>query len=119
MNTQELVTKLVEFIKAGQNVQAEEELYSDNVSSFEQDGTSAVGKEAVIAKTKAAFANIETFHGGGVSQAFVGKDSFLLVFDMDVTPKGGQRAQMKEYGFYKVAEEKVVEEHFFSQPLSL
>ncbi len=119
MNTQELVAKLINYIKAGQNVQAEEELYADNVVSFEQDGTSASGKADVIAKTKAAFANIEAFHGGGVSQAFVGKDSFLLVFDMDMTPKGGTRMQMKEYGFYKVSGEKIVEEHFFSQPLAL
>ena len=118
MTTQELVTKLTAFINAGQNVQAEEELYADNVVSYEQDGTTAVGKAAVIAKTQAAFENIETFFGGGVRQAFVGTDSFLLILSMDMQPKGGARMQLTEYGYYRVADGKIVEERFFAVPVA-
>lgn len=118
MTTHELVGKLIDFINAGKNVQAEEELYADTVVSYEQDGTTAVGKAAVIAKTQAAFANIETFFGGGVQQAFVGTDSFLLVLSMDMQPKGGERMQITEYGYYRVADGKIVEERFFGVPLA-
>lgn len=117
MTTEELVHKLLDYIKQGKNVQAEEELYAEDIISVEQDGRIEKGKAAIIEKTKAAIAGIETFHGGGVSQTFVGPDCFLLEFDMDVTPKGGERMQMKEFGFYKVKDGKVVEEYFFMKAL--
>jgi hypothetical protein len=119
MTTEELVKRLVQLVNEGKNLQAEEELYSHGVVSIEQDGTTAVGLEAVMAKTKAAGDMFEAFHGGGVKTAFVGKDSFLLEFSMDVTPKGGTRMQMEESGFYEVQNGKVVKETFFMQALSL
>jgi hypothetical protein len=118
MTTEEIVRKLLEYIKNGQNVQAEEELYADDVVSYEQNGYSASGKQAIIEKTKAAMANISEFHGGGVSATYVGAESFILEFEMDITPLGGERLQMKEYGFYKLRDGKVSEEYFFAQPLS-
>lgn len=118
MSTEQIVKRLVELVKEGKNVQAEEELYSQDVISVEQNGHSVKGLQPVIEKTKAAFEGIQESHGGGVSQAFVGADNFLLVFEMDITPKGGTRTQMKEYGFYKVKDGKIAEEYFFSQPLA-
>ena len=117
MTTEEIVKKLLEYIKNGQNVQAEEELYADDVVSYEQNGHFTKGKEATIEKTKQAFANISEFHGGGVSAAYVGTDSFILEFAMDITPLGGERMEMKEYGFYKLRDGLVSEEYFFGQPL--
>ncbi len=116
MTTEEIVQQLVKYINAGQNVQAEEELYADNVLSVEQNGYSVQGKEAVIAKTKGAFESFEAFHGGGVTTAFVGKDNFILEFKLDVTPKGGERMMMHEFGFYKLQDGKVVEEYFYAEP---
>ena len=118
MNTQDLVNRLLELVKAGKNVQAEEELYAADVLSVEQNGYTARGLASIIAKTKQAIDGIETFHGGGVSQAFVGSDSFLLIYELDMTPKGAKRVQVKEYGFYKVKDGKVSEEYFFTQPLA-
>jgi ketosteroid isomerase-like protein len=118
MTTQEIVKKIVEYINAGKNVQAEEELYADDVLSVEQNGYSAQGKAAIIEKTKGAMANFEEFFGGGVTKAFVGKDHFLLEITMDVKPKGGERMKMTEYGFYKVKDGKISEEYFFAEPLA-
>jgi ketosteroid isomerase-like protein len=119
MSTEELVKRLLELVKEGKNVQAEEELYADDVLSVEQNGYNVRGKEAVIEKTKTAFAGIETFHGGGVEAAYVGSESFLLVFRMDVTYKGSERKERVEYGFYKVKEGKVAEEYFYAEPLAV
>jgi hypothetical protein len=119
MTTQEVVDRWLVLVKEGKNVQAEEELYHENILSVEQNGHQAIGLAPVIEKTKGAFQGIETFHGGGVSAAYVAADSFLLKFDMDMTPKGGERMQMTEYGFYKVADGKVTEEYFFAQPMSM
>ena len=119
MTTQEIVDRLIALVKEGKNVQAEEELYAQDVVSFEQNGYSTSGLEATIEKTKAAFANVEEMFGGGITQAYVGASSFLLVFEMDMKPKGGERMQAKEYGFYKVKDGKIAEEYFFAEPLAL
>lgn len=119
MTTEEIVKKIVSYINSGENIKAEEELYSDDVVSFEQNGHFASGKEAVIQKTKDSMANIEEFFGGGVKKALVGKDSFILEIKMDVKFKGMDRMEMKEYGFYKVKDGKISEEYFFSEPMQL
>jgi hypothetical protein len=117
MTTQEVAKRLIDLVAEGKNVQAEEELYADNVISVEQDGRTVTGLEGVKEKTRSALANIEESYGGGVTTAYTGADSFLLEFSMDVKPKGGQRMQMKEWGFYQVKNGKVVYEIFFMQPL--
>lgn len=117
MATEEIVKRLIELVKEGKNVQAEEELYAQDVVSYEQDGRAVSGLENVIAKTKESFSYFEEMYDGGVEIAYVNQDAFLLVFNMDFKPKGGERTQMKEYGFYKVKDGKISEEYFFAQPL--
>ena len=118
MNTEQIVKRLIELVNEGKNIQAEEELYSQDIISVEQDGHTVKGLSAVIEKTKAAIDNIQESHGGGVTEAFVGKDSFLITFSMDFTAKDGSRIQMKDHGFYKVNDGKISEEYFFVQPLA-
>lgn len=117
MTTEEVAKKIAQYINEGKNLQAEEELYDKEVISYEQNGLTVKGLESVMAKTKSAIDNIEEFFGGGVMQTFVGTDTFLLDIQMDMKPKGGERMQMKEYGFYKVKNGKVIEEYFYMQPL--
>lgn len=118
MNTEQIVKRLIELVNEGKNVQAEEELYSQDIISVEQNGHTVTGLPGVMEKTKAAMDNVQESHGGGVTEAFVGKDSFLVVFNMDFTAKDGTRVQMKEFGFYKVKDGKISEEYFFAQPLA-
>lgn len=116
MTVEQIVKRLLELIKEGKNVQAEQELYADDALSVEQNGHSVRGIEGIIAKTKGAFEGVQVHSSS--TQAFAGADSFLLVFDMDMTPKDGARMQAREYGFYKVKDGKISEEYFFSQPLA-
>jgi hypothetical protein len=118
MTTEEIVKRLMELVAEGKNIQAEEELYAPDAVSYEQDGRVVTGLEGIKAKTQAAIDGTEESYGGGIRQAFVHPEGFLLVFEMDFKPKGGERMQMKEYGFYKVANGKIAEEHFFAQPLA-
>ncbi len=53
-----------------------------------KNGYSVQGLQNVIAKTKSAIDSFEEMYGGGVETAFVGSDSFLLIFMMDVKPTG-------------------------------
>lgn len=118
MTTREIVQKLMDYINAGKNVEAEEELYADDVVSVEQDGLVKKGKPEVVAATQKFGESVEQFFGGGVEKAYPGKDCFLLHFRMDFKPKGGERITMDEYGFYKVKDGKISEEYFFGKPLS-
>ena len=116
MTTEELVEKLVGYIKAMENVKAEEELYADDAISIEQDGATVQGKQAIIEKTKGMSNYFEALHGEDVTAAYVGADNFLLVISMDVTPKGGTRMTMTEFGYYEVKNGKISREIFYAQP---
>ena len=117
MTTEQVAARLVELFNQGKAVQAEEELYADNVVSKEQDASrSAQGKEAIMAKTKQAFeymmANNEEV-SAKAAQTFINQDTFLIVFEMMMKPKGGEAVNVIEYGFYRVVDGKVVEEYFY------
>jgi len=119
MTTEEIVKRLVALVSEGKNLQAEEELYAPDALSVEQNGYSVTGLEAVMGKTKGAMEGMEAVHGGGIDIAYVGADTFLLHYKMDVTPKAGERMTMEEYGFYKIRDGKIAEEYYFMQPLAL
>jgi ketosteroid isomerase-like protein len=119
MTTQEIAQKIIDYVKEGKNLQAEEELYADDVISVEQNGYTAKGKEAVMAKTKAAMEGNEETYGGGVTEAYIGADNFLFKFEIDMKPKGGERMTFKEWGFYKVKDGKVSEEYFLIEPMAI
>ncbi len=117
MSTQEVAARLVELFNQGQPVQAEQELYADGVVSYEQDLSMepAKGKEAIITKTQ-WFVDNATVAKAEATVAFVNRDTFLVVFDMDVELPHGPMKGL-EYGFYRVAEGKVVEEYFYMMPM--
>lgn len=117
MTVQEIVEKISEYIHQGKNLQAEEELYADDIISIEQDGYTVTGKQAVIAKTKTAFENVEEFYGGGVTLAYVGTDSFLLKIEGDVKRKNSERTKFEEFAYYEVKDGKIWREHFFMNPM--
>jgi len=111
MTTHEIAAKMVELCKQGKNLEAEELFYHPDIVSVEADGTEVKGLAAVKGKTQWFFDNHEV-HGGDVPAYYVGHNSFSIVFEVDVTPKGGQRMTMAELGVYTVANGKVVHEQF-------
>lgn len=113
MTTQEVADRLLVLVNEGKNLQAEEELYAQDVISYEQDGRTERSLEEIMAKTKAAMESFEEFYGAKNTLLAVNQDTFLMHFEMDVKPKGGERATMQEYGWYKVKDGKVTEEYFY------
>lgn len=113
MTVKEIADRLVELVNQGKNLQAEEELYAQDIASYEQDASrNAKGLENVMAKTRMAF---ESFEGGSITArpAMINNDSFLVLFDADATFKGGGAMKGVEYGFYKVKDGKITEEYFY------
>ncbi|MGL6044485.1 MAG: SnoaL-like domain-containing protein [Sandaracinobacteroides sp.] len=115
MEVRELAADYAALVSAGKMDEAAHRYWSDDVvtqeaMSGEMDRTE--GKAATQAKAEWWYANNE-IHSFRSEGPFVNGDSFLLVMEIDVTPKGGERMQMREIVSYKVAGGKVVEERYF------
>jgi ketosteroid isomerase-like protein len=115
MTTQEIANRLVELCRQGQNVQAINELYHDEVVSLESDGQplEAKGIDAVRGKSE-WWSNTFEVHGATVSDPLVAANHFTVAMSMDTTHKeSGERSQMEEICLYEVNDGKIVREQFF------
>ncbi len=115
MTTQEVANRLVELCRMGQIDAAQDELYADDVTSTEPDGTPmahAAGKAAIKEKSKMFQSMVEEFHSSTVSDPIVAGNAFAITWSMDVTMKGRGRSTMEEVCVYKVKDGKVVSEQF-------
>ena len=119
MTAAEVGARLCELCGEGRNLDAINELYSDDVVSVEAaEGEgfprTMTGIDAVRGKNQWWYENHEV-HAGDVKGPFNhGDDQFAVMFTMDVTQKAsGQRFNMNEVGVYTVQDGKVAKEEFF------
>jgi hypothetical protein len=114
MTTEAIAKRLVELFNEGKAVEAEKELYADDVASYEQHlDTPVRGLDNIVAKTTAAFANAETVNRAEATKYAVNNDTFVVTFEMDMEMKDGSAIKGTEYGFYSVLDGKISKEHFF------
>ena len=78
MSTAEVAEKLVQHCREGKNLDAIEDLYSDDVVSTEAGGETAEGKEAVIAKNQQWYDSVEEMHGVQIGEPIVTGNFFAL-----------------------------------------
>ncbi len=119
MTVQEVANRLVELCRQGQNMQAIEELYADDIVSLEPEGSQAPrveGKANVIEKEKGFFDMVEEMHGAEISDPIVASDFFSVTMSMDLTMKGMPRFTMEEVCVYGVKDGKINFEQFFFTP---
>src|SRR5512139_3356590 len=91
--TLEVGTKLVEFCRQGQNIQAIETLYAPNIVSIEAAANPTFprrteGLAAIKSKNEWWLANHEV-HSAEVQGPFPHDDRFIVYFKYEVTPKDG------------------------------
>ncbi len=113
--------QLVALCQQGEFDQAMETLYAPDIVSIEGQGTEEMparleGIDAVRGKAQWWDANHE-IHGFVTNGPFVGHrdDQFIVGFEMDVTPKGGERMTLSECALYTVKDGKVAQEEFLYQ----
>jgi predicted ester cyclase len=118
MTTEAIGKRLVHLCNAGHSEQAVNELYGKDIVSIEAQGTPEMparmqGLEAIEQKSAWWFANHEV-HAMTAEGPFIGNrgDQFAVKFDLDLTPKGGQRMRMSEVALYTVRSDRIVEEAF-------
>lgn len=115
MNTQQVAERLVALCRDGKNMDAINELYSDNVVSRESmgDEQEVTGKQAIIEKNQNWFNSVEELHSANVSEPLVAGDFFSVAMVYDVTFKTSGRMQMEEIALYEVKDGKIAKEHFY------
>ena len=111
-------TDLVALCNAGNADQVIEKYYDKEIVSIEGQDSEAMparleGLAAVEQKNQWWYDN-HTVHRLHASGPYVGlaEDEFIVRFEIDVTPKDGERWQMDEVAKYRVRDGKIVEEVF-------
>ena len=117
METKEIAEKLVKWCKEGEFEKPYQHLYSPDIVSIENDGSTeggrVVGFEGIQKKGEWWKGNFEV-HNTTVSDPVVAENWFSLCFEMDTTHKpSGHRSTMSEIAVYQVKEGKIVKEQFF------
>jgi hypothetical protein len=116
MSIHEVANRLVELCRKGQILEAQEELYGNEITSHEPAHSPAphtIGKEAVLAKGKYFASSIEERHGGSFGDPIIGGDYFSISCSLDATFKGRGRSQINEICVFQVKEGKIIFEQFF------
>ncbi len=117
MTTHDVANRLVELCRHGKVMEAQEELFADDVTSTEadmaQEPREAKGKHAVIERGKHFASMIEEHHGTHISEPLVAGNWFSISWSMEVTLKGKGRQKMEEICVYHVKDGKIASEEFF------
>ena len=117
MTTQEVANKLVSYMRQGRIVEAQAELYADDIVCIEPEGSMAAhitkGKAAVAEKGRQFAEMIEERHSSSCSDPIVGGRFFSLTMTLDATMKGMGRQLLDEVCVYEVKDGKIVSEQFF------
>lgn len=115
MDVRELAADYAAMVAAGKMDEAAMKHWSDDIVTREAlPGEMALthGKAATIEKANWWLENHEV-HGIRTEGPFVNGDTFLIIMDLDVTPRGGTRTTMREIVGYRVADDRVVEERYY------
>ena len=117
MNAQEVANRLVQLCREGKDIDAINELYSDNIVSIEPEGSpmqgKTIGKEAVLQSTKRWYSSIEQLHSAHVSDPVVSSNFFACTMNFDITFKEQGRNKMDELCVYEVKDGRIVTAQFF------
>ena len=113
--TAQVANRLVELCREGKILDAEQELFADNITCIEpaHGGPVVTGKAAVTEKSKQFDAMMEEVHGGHISDPVVCGNWFSIGWMLDATMKGRGRQKLEEICVYKVENGQIVLQQFF------
>jgi hypothetical protein len=120
MGAMEVGQQLVEQVNQGREGEAAfvRDFYADNIVSIEGQGSEEMparieGIDAIHSKHAWWYDNNEV-HSTVAEGPYLGHrdDQFVIRFEMEMTPNGGERGQMTEVGLFTVKDEKIVQEEY-------
>jgi ketosteroid isomerase-like protein len=116
MDVRELAADYAALVAGGHMDEAARKYWSDDIVTREPvpgQHSETHGRDHALEKAH-AWADTHEIHGFRTEGPFVNGDTFLILMEMDVTPRGGgERLQMREVVGYRVADGKVVEERYY------
>lgn len=115
MTVSEVAARLVALCTANEFVQAQEELYADDIIRIETDGAQTQGKTNTLAFEKKFLSGITAVRTT-MSAPQVAGDYFSVVMTADITFTNGMQSVSSEICVYKVESGKIVFEQFFRSP---
>ena len=118
MKITDIAKRLVDYCRKGEWYRAQEELYSKDAVSIEQEASPVFEKEtkgldAIKEKGKKFDSMVEKVHKITVSEPMIAGNSFAFVLSLDVKMKGQERMDSPEICVYQVKDGKIVSEQFF------
>ena len=120
MTTQEVADRLVALSRNANWDQAHDELYADDATSVEPEGSpsgTVQGRDALRQKSIQFAEMVEEFHNSEVSDPLVTDDFFSVRMKMTATFKGAPGpSSIEEICLYQVQDGKIVREEFFYTP---
>ena len=113
----EVAERLVNWRNSGNADRARTELYSPDIESIEEGFGDEIGKVRGMAGLKKKGEGLSRefeVHDIRASNSLIADNWFSVKYEIDVTFKNsGQRSTLSEIGMYKVADGKIVKEHYF------
>lgn len=119
--TQQVATKLYDYISSGKNTDAIRDLYADNAKHVEVIGGPGCdrvteGRSTILDKAE-KFAKTTTIHSASCGTPIVNGDQFVMPMGLDCTstegPMANMRMNMNETALYTVKNGKIAEGKFF------
>ncbi len=109
------VQQLQDMIFSGQLLEAFDKYYHEEVSLQENFEAPRVGKPANRAYEEQFLANIETFHGGAVTNLAVDEEKQVAFVEswMEVTFKGAEKVKMGQVSVQQWKDGQVFHERFY------
>jgi ketosteroid isomerase-like protein len=113
MTTLELDTALNNQILKGDILGAFDRYYADDVVMQENAAPPTAGKEANRGREVQFVNSIEQFHGAKVLASAANGDTSFSEWEMDITFKGGHRAQLAQTAVRTWRDGKIARERFY------
>jgi ketosteroid isomerase-like protein len=115
MDIRELAEDFAELCAEGRGEEAAKKYWAEDIATYEAmpgDYAETHGIAEAMEKAQWWFANHEV-HEMEVEGPWVNGDQFMLYWEIEVTPKDGERMEMEEIVLYTVKDGKIVEERYF------
>lgn len=113
MNLKEKVDDLNSMILSGQNMEAFEKYYHDEVVMQENNAPPTMGKLANREREKQAITMVEQFHGAELKSVLIGDNLSMVEWAFDMTYKGGHRVRIDQVAVQKWKDGMIVNERFY------
>ncbi len=113
MNLKEKIEDLNKMILSGQNMEAFEKYYHNDVVMQENSNPPTQGKSANREREMQSISMVEQFHGAEVKSVSVGENLTMVEWSFDMTYKGGHRAKIDQVAVQKWKDGQIIHERFY------